>query len=238
MGALQEGDLFSGGDFAPVGFIAYRALFFNQEWMLLAVMDALTLMCDAENWNPLGDLSAEDCASLAIQMVEEFDPMVSTVGVIYPFGGDTAPDGALMCDGSSYLRADYPALFDVIGTAFGSADGTHFNVPDLRARVPVGAGTQDGYDDHNVGDEFGQQDVTLTVYEMPSHSHADVGHVHGDIPALPNVTTIGPGAPQPTAVPGVGTTAAGFANLANSGNDGAHYNVQPSLAVNYIICTI
>lgn len=238
MGALQEGDLFTSGDFAPVGFIAYRALFFNTEWMLLAVMEALTLMCDAENWNTVGSLSPTDCADLAIQMVEEFSPMVKTVGVIYPFAGDTLPDGALWCDGSSYLRSAYPELFDTIGTAFGAADGTHFNVPDLRARVPVGAGTSSGYDDHSVGDEFGQQDVTLTVFEMPSHSHADIGHAHGYVPAAPSVTSISPGVPEPTAVPGIASTSAGFANLANTGNDGAHYNVQPSLAVNYIICTL
>lgn len=55
-------------------------------------------------------------------------------GVIFPYGGATAPAGWLLCDGTSYLRADYPALFTAISTAFGTADGTHFNVPDFRGR--------------------------------------------------------------------------------------------------------
>ena len=53
-------------------------------------------------------------------------------GVILPFGGTAAPDDYLLCDGSSLLRASYASLFTAIGTAYGTADGTHFNVPDLR----------------------------------------------------------------------------------------------------------
>lgn len=55
-------------------------------------------------------------------------------GTIEAYGGAAAPDGFLLCDGTSLLRASYPALFAAIGTAFGAADGTHFNVPDLRGR--------------------------------------------------------------------------------------------------------
>lgn len=63
------------------------------------------------------------------------------VGVINPFGGKNAPDGWLLCNGQAISRTDYADLFDVIGTAFGSGDGsTTFNVPDLRESVPKGAG--------------------------------------------------------------------------------------------------
>lgn len=55
-------------------------------------------------------------------------------GVIMAFGGTTAPTGYLLCDGTSYLRATYPNLYAAIQTAFGSADGTHFNVPDFRGQ--------------------------------------------------------------------------------------------------------
>ncbi|OHD53941.1 MAG: hypothetical protein A2Y33_12280 [Spirochaetes bacterium GWF1_51_8] len=53
-------------------------------------------------------------------------------GAVIPYGGASAPAGFLLCDGASYLRSAYPGLFAVIGTSFGAADGTHFNVPDLR----------------------------------------------------------------------------------------------------------
>lgn len=71
-------------------------------------------------------------------IVSEF---VSPTGVITPFAGAAAPSNWLLCDGASLLRADYPRLFNVIGTSYGSVDATHFNTPDLRGRSPVGVGT-------------------------------------------------------------------------------------------------
>lgn len=61
-------------------------------------------------------------------------------GAVIPFAGSAAPTGFLLCDGSSKVRADFTDLFTAIGTTFGNADGSHFNLPDLRSRVPVGAG--------------------------------------------------------------------------------------------------
>lgn len=64
----------------------------------------------------------------------------SPIGTILAFGGADAPAGWMICDGTSLLRASYPELFAVIGTAFGSVDSTHFNIPDMRESVPKGAG--------------------------------------------------------------------------------------------------
>lgn len=55
-------------------------------------------------------------------------------GTIVAYGGQTAPDGWLFCDGTSYLRTTLPALFSAIGTSFGSSSSTTFNVPDFRGR--------------------------------------------------------------------------------------------------------
>lgn len=64
---------------------------------------------------------------------------VSTpTGCVIDFAGAAAPAGFLLCNGQSVLRADYPALFTAIGVTFGSVDGTHFNVPDLRGRTVAG----------------------------------------------------------------------------------------------------
>lgn len=63
------------------------------------------------------------------------------IGVINAFGGAEAPKGWLLCQGQAISRTDYADLFEVIGTAFGSGDGsTTFNVPDMRESVPKGAG--------------------------------------------------------------------------------------------------
>ena len=64
------------------------------------------------------------------------------VGTIVAYGGTTAPDGWLLCDGSAVSRSEYPRLFAVIGTAFGAGDGsTTFNLPDLQQRFPLGKGS-------------------------------------------------------------------------------------------------
>jgi microcystin-dependent protein len=66
-------------------------------------------------------------------------------GVVYPFAGPIAniPTGYLLCDGSSLLRASYPALFRAIGVVYGAADGTHFNLPDFRDKMLIGARQDD-----------------------------------------------------------------------------------------------
>lgn len=81
-------------------------------------------------------------------------------GAILMFGGAAAPDGYLLCDGTSYVRTDYPALFTAIGTAYGSADATHFNVPDYREKMPVGLGTH--ADVNALGDSGGTWAATHT----------------------------------------------------------------------------
>ena len=118
-------------------------------------------------------------------------------GVIFPFGGSTAPGGFLMCDGSAYSRTLYAALFAVIGTTFGAGDGsTTFNVPDMRGRVAAGVdnmgGTAasrltsggSGLNASTLGAVGGTETHTLTTAQMPAHTHAntlsDPGHVHSN----------------------------------------------------------
>lgn len=80
-------------------------------------------------------------------------PVVAEVetGMILPFGGSSAPTGYLLCDGASYLRADYADLFAIIGTSFGAADSTHFNVPDLKDAFLRGTGTSTIFTDNTKG---------------------------------------------------------------------------------------
>ncbi len=64
------------------------------------------------------------------------------IGTILDFAGSVAPNGYLLCDGSAISRTDYAGLFAVIGTTWGAGNGsTTFNVPDLRGRTAIGAGT-------------------------------------------------------------------------------------------------
>jgi microcystin-dependent protein len=109
---------------------------------------------------------------------------------------------------------------------FGKGDGsTTFNVPDSRGRTLIGAGQGSGLTNRRLGATTGQEDVTLSVAEMPTHSHTstfgtnnNTAQTGGGIRVTGNGTDIN-----------VGTSSAG--------GGGAHENMQPSLAVNYIVKT-
>lgn len=100
------------------------------------------------------------------------------VGEITMWGTTTAPTGWLICDGSAISRTTYAGLFALIGTTFGVGDGsTTFNLPNLKGRVPVGRDSADT-DWDVLGETRGSKTHTLTISEMPSHTHIQNSHNH------------------------------------------------------------
>lgn len=169
-------------------------------------------------------------------------PSSSVIGSIYvPIGGSidwwtaTAPVGWLLCDGTSYKRTDYPNLFNVIGVTYGAADGTHFNVPDVRERVTImkgnsgriSAASTGGGNANTLGGVGGGETYTLVTNEIPSHTHADNVYNTGTAPgvsfhAVKDYEATGGSTPI-------------TAGLASTGGGAAHSNTQPWIACNKII---
>lgn len=149
-------------------------------------------------------------------------------GTVSAFAGSSAPTGYLLCDGSPVNRTTQAALFAVIGTTYGSGDGsTTFNLPDLRGRVVAGFGESLlGATADSLGDDNGliadTKTHTLTVAEMPSHTHTFNG---GVLKALAGDT-----GPTDEYADTGGTTS-------STGGGQAHNNVQPTIILNYIIKT-
>jgi microcystin-dependent protein len=86
---------------------------------------------------------------------------VLPAGLILPYGGAAAPQGALLCNGAQYSTTGYKRLFDAIGYAYGGS-GALFAVPDLRKRAPFGQGA---------GFAVGGSDGLAEASRSPDHSH-------------------------------------------------------------------
>ena len=98
-------------------------------------------------------------------------------GTVLPFGGSTPPNGYLLCDGTSYHVSTYPELYAAIGTAWGTVDGNHFNVPDLQGRFLRGVDNGTGRD---------PDAATRTATNVGGNVGDNVGSIQGRATALPN----------------------------------------------------
>ena len=109
----------------------------------------------------------------------------SPTGALTAFAGSSAPTGWLLCYGQAVSRATYAALYSVIGTTYGSGDGsTTFKIPDMRGRAPVALDNMGGSDagrlsvTNTLGGTGGAEKHLLIVSEMPSHTHLQDAHNH------------------------------------------------------------
>jgi len=155
-------------------------------------------------------------------------------GALFPYAGATAPTGYLLCDGSSLLRASYADLFTAISTTYGSVDGTHFNIPDLRGRTVFGKDTMGGsaagrlttgtgrIDGATLGAVGGEQTHALTIAELAAHTHTGgiVGSNYGEFPSDSG-----------------GYYTYSGAATGSTGSGTGHNTVPPGIVANYIIKT-
>lgn len=97
-----------------------------------------------------------------------FDPFLGEIQMVaFPF----APVGFALCDGSLLPISQYPALFSLIGAAYGGDGVQTFAIPDLRGRGPISVGTGPGLQPVEIGQKGGSEAVTLTTNQLPSHTH-------------------------------------------------------------------
>jgi microcystin-dependent protein len=207
-------------------------------WVRLALDGLLSGYSDPVNWYQVGTATPDDAAAIFSAIFSTFGVDMATTGVIVPFAGGILPSDWLPCDGRSLLRASYPNLFAAIGTVWGSADATHFNIPDLRGKTVVGQGTNPATGTtFALGTYGGEEAHAQTIGELATHAHIDAGHTHVESGAAPNVTTIGAGAPQPTAIPTPSVTGVGSASIQNAGSGNPANVMQPYGVVNWAIIT-
>ncbi|UTA68943.1 phage tail protein [Emticicia sp. 21SJ11W-3] len=94
------------------------------------------------------------------------------IGMIVAFPGRFVPEGFIECNGQSLPISQFLALYSLIGTTYGGDVSKQiFNVPDLRGRSIIGAGSAAGLTSHRPGQNGGAEMVTLTQMQLPPHNH-------------------------------------------------------------------
>ena len=161
------------------------------------------------------------------------------IGDIRIFAGNFAPVGWMLCNGALLDVGTYGTLYALIGTTYGGDGASTFALPDLRGRLPVGAGTGAGLTPRVMGEIFGSESVTLLTTQIPSHSHALIANSAASTASGPTnnlfaantadpIYTQLPASPVPQTMNG--------ATVQQAGGSQPHDNIMSSTAINYIIC--
>lgn len=155
------------------------------------------------------------------------------IGEIRLFGGSFAPAGWAFCNGASMAISQNDTLFVLIGTTYGGDGEETFNLPDLQGRLPVHQGTLNGVT-YTIGERSGTEEVTLTLAQIPAHTHAFLGTTGTANEASPN-----------NAIPATSTTFDPYIAdtpinpmapaISPVGGSQPHSNMQPYLVVSFII---
>ena len=162
--------------------------------------------------------------------------MEGYIGEIRNFAGNFAPMSWAFCDGQLMSIAENTALFSIVGTMYGGDGQTTFGLPDFRSRVSLGVGNGPGLPPITLGEVGGQSETILTVANLPPHKHnarVNVSTAPGDEPTSTRVIANQTGAFNEGAT--TGKFLRGVAEN-NVGSSASFSNMQPNLAVNYIIC--
>jgi microcystin-dependent protein len=162
------------------------------------------------------------------------------LGQIMLVGFNFAPRGFALCNGQLLPIAQNTALFSLLGTSYGGNGQVTFQLPDLRGRTPVGAGSSaDGSwqpAPYPLGQTFGSENVALTNAQLPAHAHqANATNAAGTL-RDPNNSLYGKATQNIYAGANSGLTALNSAQLQNTGGSQPHPNMQPFNVLNFNIC--
>jgi microcystin-dependent protein len=161
--------------------------------------------------------------------------------VMYGGNGGSPPTGWLYCNGAAVSRTTYSALFAVIGTLYGVGDNiSTFNLPDIRSRLPIGAGATgpDGLTARTIATEQGSESKTLNIGNVPPHRHSTpTFYGNGDNGSA--ISYYGGGVSFPTVLNGSIYSIANPANVVTSeASSPSSFDIMPpTLALNFIIKT-
>ena len=162
------------------------------------------------------------------------------IAEIKMFGGNFAPRNYALCNGQIMAISQNTALFSLLGTTYGGNGTTTFALPNMQGRAPVHQGNGAGIDPVSLGEMAGETNVTLTTGNLPTHTHPISGALiansnPGETPASNTLFTNS--APNQLYAAALGTGGLNLApqTITMAGGSLPHNNMQPYLAVSFII---
>ena len=161
------------------------------------------------------------------------EPFIAEIRI---FAGNFAPRSWAFCNGQLVSISQNTALFSIVGTTYGGDGRNTFGLPDLQGRAPMHPGRGPGLTTRRLGERTGFETVSLTEAQIASHSHTARGSENAAVASAPagNYVARGLGRGVNTylnADTSIGTSK----ELMPTGGGQAHNNMQPLLALNYII---
>jgi microcystin-dependent protein len=141
-----------------------------------------------------------------------------------------APKGWALCNGQLLPINQNQALFSLLGTTYGGDGRVNFALPDLRSRVPIHVGSG-----HTLGERGGEQSHTLSIAEIPTHTHVLSGSSAAASAVIPTNTVVFAQPPFEIYRPASSLGAMKAGTVGNAGGSQAHLNMQPFLTLSFCI---
>ena len=160
------------------------------------------------------------------------------VGEIRMFAGNFPPVGWMFCDGQLLPISENETLFQLIGTTYGGDGESTFGLPNLQSRVPIHQGTGKDGSTYVLAEAAGTETVTLTVQQMPIHTHAMLATNNPGTTQSPSGVVLATATTSQAGTLTYGSDSpVGMNNNAVSvvGGSQPHENCQPFLCVDFII---
>jgi microcystin-dependent protein len=182
-------------------------------------------------------------ALLILTFFSFLSPMDNYLGEIRIFAGNYAPEGWAFCKGQLVPISENDALFALIGTTYGGDGQSTFALPNLQSRVAVGQGQSVQGTNYTMGMAAGVETVTVLTPQLPVHQHQILNAAITAITGGTGQTTPGNAFFSDTGASAYATTNSGQKLNASAvtgqstpaGGGQPHNNIQPVLAMNYII---
>ncbi|MBC8424806.1 phage tail protein [bacterium] len=167
------------------------------------------------------------------------DPFIGEIKIV---GFSFAPNGWAQCDGQLLSIAQNSALFSLFGTYYGGDGRTTFGLPELRGRFPMHYGNGPGLTNRNLGQGGGAESETLSISEMPSHSHGGAVVTSTDEGDRTSPSGAYPARPEEPVQPYAGTAgdamAAGSVQIDASGSGVPFDKMPPFEVLNFVVALV